>query len=250
MADAYCGPGARASGRGCTSTPCAPGEGRDVASGACVPPLTLRGLAERQRIPTFPDESLECKGARPPVVDRGGLACVPADALCPRGDRGPSCRPSPACAPGEAPETAERCAPLLTEGTHGAPFTVNVARWARAFLGPDGGEGSPTLCQPLALRPRTFNVDPRATRQVRITLDLRFPNNDISQVYVRTSAQEDGGQEGLSSDATALVEGAVRPLMEALRAMGGEASTAAIRTSAVCKVRGDDAPRSAAPGKR
>ena len=247
FADAYCGKGARFRDGACAFRGCPDAQLLDVATGACVSSRTVRELAGAQHVAVLAHEGLACTAPATPVVDGSRVACVPASALCPRGTRlaraGGRCDPGVACRAGEiADPEGPRCVALLAEGSRTAAYAVDVGAWARAVLGPDGGDGSPSLCQPLALRPAAFGIDARRTIEARIAIEIRFPENDVTLARATVDATDTATGAQLPSAAIALVEASVRGLVDTLRALGGEASAAATKTTVRCAVAAADRP--------
>ncbi|HXN31010.1 MAG TPA: hypothetical protein VN894_04075, partial [Polyangiaceae bacterium] len=105
VGDAYCGPAARAGGDGCVFRACADGELLDAATGACLAKTALTAL------------SMSCGDGGAPVVVEGRIACVAAEAACPRGTRraGAVCPRPPRCPPGTL-ATEGGCRPVVTAG--------------------------------------------------------------------------------------------------------------------------------------
>jgi hypothetical protein len=243
VADAYCGGWSRATEDGCIVRPCASGasEQLDVGTGDCAGIATLRQAAADSNIATDRDAGLACADGSPPVLADGKLACVPADALCPRGTRrrDAACDRAPRCAAGEVRDV-RRCRSVVGSGAAGP--RVDVGAWIHALIGPDVGFGAPDLCAPLALRPAAFGLQPRHALRARITLELRVPDNDTSLVQVEVMSTDEASGGALPAPAAALVDATVRSLVETLRGLGGESSTAAARVTVTCPIESLDPP--------
>jgi hypothetical protein len=246
VADAYCGVTAIATRGGCVVRPCTAGEQLDASTGACVGAALLRQAAADSNVSVEHDAPLACEDGSPPVLGDGRLACVPRDALCPRGTRrrGSECDRAPSCAAGEARD-GDRCHPLVRRGGRGP--LVDVGAWLYAVVGPDGGEGSHDLCAPIALRPAAFGVAPRAAMRVRVTVDLRIPDQDTSLVQLEVAAVDEATGLPLPGAAASLVAASASSLVETLRGLGGEASAAAAHTTVTCALRAQAPPSAAAP---
>lgn len=247
FADAFCGKGARYRDGACVFVACPETQLLDVASGTCVPSRTAREIASADRIAIFAHEGLACTAPASPVIDGARVTCLPEAALCPRGTRlaagGGRCDPSLACRAGEIADPDGRhvgagagCIALLAEGSRGGAYAVDVGAWTRAALGRDGGEGTSSLCQPLALRAATFGVDARHAINARIVVELRFPESDVTLARATVVASDAASGAPVPPAAAVLVEASVRGLVDALRALGGEASTAATKTTVRCRV--------------
>jgi hypothetical protein len=204
-AAAFCGPTAQPTETGCApQPPCDPGRARALGSGACLPRREVRAMAVGLGILVGDDELVGCPG--------GGLLVAEGD-----GAGGPSrlgCIAQPVfpgqdCPPGSVPGGPKGTCQRVFDGR-----TVDVAEWARAVLGGDGPDSSP-LCKALARGPGALGP-PRSGAVV----SLVFPDNDVS--LVRFSA-------------TAELEGALSPMVEALRGLGGTARQAALSVRAVCR---------------
>jgi hypothetical protein len=249
FADSYCGKGAHYRDGGCVFVACAENQILDVAAGACVPSRTARELAAADHVAIFAHERLACTPPASPIIDGARVACLPATALCPRGTRlapnGARCDPGIGCRAGEIPDPdrrrAPRCIPLLTESARAA-YAIDVGTWTSAVLGVDGGEGSADVCQPLALRAASLPVEPKRALDARITIELRFPEGDVTLARARVVASDAKTGAPLSDVVIARVDESVRGLVDALRALGGEASVAATKTTVHCKVEVEDRP--------
>jgi hypothetical protein len=93
---------------------------------------------------------------------------------------------------------------------------VDVALWLRAAAGPDGGEGSPTLCQALARAPSVLAA-PAIEDVLEVT--LRFPDNDLTEVDARAAVVSSSAST-LPAELETELDRAVSPMIEALRALG------------------------------
>jgi hypothetical protein len=133
-----------------------------------------------------------------------------------------------------------RCVRIVSSTSEGT--LVDVAAWARAVLGADGGPGSERFCDRLAIDPSAFGVDVAAETTARIDIELDFPDNDITQLHARFSVAEDGRGARIPSTATTFAEIALRPFVEMLRALGGTASAASVSSVVRCVVRGGGQP--------
>jgi hypothetical protein len=236
VGDAYCGPGARYGGAGCSFVPCDEAEALDVDKGSCV----------RRSFVT----SGGCKLPRVAVVESGAERCLPPEATCPRGTR----RDRTSCArPRDCPAgslaTRDGCRNVVTGDPSRGTTRVDVGAWVAVVLGADGGRGSPELCAPLALRPGAAGVAKvtgGAVERLELRVRLVIPDADVSRVHAEVVAgrsqsaehpQQLEGQAALES-----AEIAVAPLVEALRALGGESSTTEAEADVVCDLAGAVAP--------
>ena len=234
VADAFCGPAAvldsrgDGSGGGCVFRSCGADDALDLASGACV----ARGPLPRAG-------SVACSDTMLPVVQNGRAVCVSGEATCPRGTTRPAgatmCARPLGCPPGTLPD-AGSCRPIVTSGGRsGYPSgaRVDVGAWAALALGVDGGPGSPALCQPLEQRPDVLASPIAGARTVHIAVSLVLPDEDVSRLHAELRARDANGRD-VAPAVQAVVSSAVSTLLELLRSLGGEASTAAVELEVTC----------------
>lgn len=214
----HCGVTATATAFGCRPLPsCGAGRARDLASGACLPRREVRALATSLGILVADDEVLGCPA--------GGELAAAEDPT--RGDARLACLAGNA----EPPTPARRCpAGSLAEGSACAPVTdgsrVDVVRWLHDVIGPEGGEGTPLLCEALA---RSAGALGEPALEQRVTVALSIPDNDVSLVAGTASATTNAGR------ATVELDRLLRPMLEALRSLGGTASQAAVSATVRCR---------------
>jgi hypothetical protein len=261
VGDAFCGPAGHvdAHGTGCAFRTCGAAESLDVASGACV---------SRGALPH--GGSTACTDGVS-IVEDGAAMCVEPAAACPRGTEpgaGGACLGPPVCPPGSIAE-GHACRPVVTTGTGVTGRRVDVGAWAALALGVDGGVGSRALCQPLALRPGVFpplpvtgpvaapepsNADGGVAGDsahrtaaiggaagdgrsgLRIAVALFVPDQDVSRVHAEVTARDAAGHP-VSPAGEAVVSATVGTMVELLRGLGGEASTAAVALEVRCGAR-------------
>jgi hypothetical protein len=240
---AHCGAAAVVTPAGCAALPpCDPGRARDLVTGECLARREVRDLAASLGILVADDDVLGCPdgsdlasvtGARGEVGDGAPrLGCVTR--------AGPATLPI-ACAAGSVPlfpssgaPGAATCSRLIAAGSSSGGLEVDVVRWVQAVAGADGGPGAPPLCRAWGRSPGFLGSTTAA--DARFTLSLRFPDNDVSLVVA----------EVRSSDAAAAIEleHVLRPMIEALRALGGTARQAAMSTTVRCMRSGGARPSS------
>jgi hypothetical protein len=241
VADAYCGPATRvdARGGGCAFRVCKADEILDVVSGACSPRAS------------FPHGGVAaCPEGAVSIVENGRASCGTAQAACPRGARptgsARACTRPALCPPGALAE-GDACRAVVTTGGR-TGRRVDVGAWAALALGVDGGPGAAPLCQPLAGRPSVFGAvahagvaaqadggEARADSGVRIALAILAPDEDVSRVHAEVRALDAAGRD-LDPAAQALVSDTVSSILELLRGLGGEASSAAVELEVSCAV--------------
>ena len=167
--DAYCGPACRPGAERCLFRACSPDEGLDT-DGACIP---LASVARSG--PACPPSSAL-------LITGGRTLCVPAAAACPRGTmpRGQACQPAPTCPAGSL-WTGQDCLAVVTAGPRGR--VLDLGAWAAIALGRDQGAGSPELCRPLESAPLAFDLPTGGHLDLRLTLALSVPDQDLSRVF-------------------------------------------------------------------
>jgi hypothetical protein len=221
--DAYCGPASTPTADGtCAFRACAGREALDDG-GQCIPASSLA----RSGPPCEPPAAL--------VVTGGGhTACVPADAACPRGSFAgkTGCEAPPACPPGSL-WTSTTCRPVVTQGPRGP--VVDLGAWTSIALGSDGGPGSPELCRPLRAAPTAFDLARGDRLDVALAISLSVPDQDVSRVFASVEPRSPSGHP-LPAAGAALARRSLQTLVEALRGLGGEASSSEVQVEVRCPV--------------
>gem|GEM_PF-1833797 len=247
-----CAPDA-ARGRGCEALACAAEDVVDLDHGRCAGAREARALAERSEIPLGGDESLGCAAADRLVVIGGALLCLPRAAMCPRGARwrrdrceeAPSCGAGAIAASAAAPggPTPARCAALVDRDG-----VVDVAAWARAAFGPDGGVGSPDVCGPIG-RSAAPLASPAPGGLVLLTIDLTFPDNDVRGATARVRSRIAGAlDDAPPSSVDNVAAESVASLLVPLRRVEGSASAAFVTMSVRCALPAATRPATAPKG--
>jgi hypothetical protein len=224
VADAYCGKGARFAGGRCVYRACAAGQLLDLATGECAASRSVRALAS--------SSPAACARGEAPVLEGSRLACVREPLLCPRGTRphGDACVVADRCGAGEVEAESGACESIAAASPSHAAHVVDVARWLRAVVGADGGEGRRDLCAPLALR------SGGAARKLTIAIALRFPANQVADAHAAVAAFDAETHVAAQPETVASVRAIVAPLVDALRALGGESSAAALDVAVTCSL--------------
>jgi hypothetical protein len=232
VADAYCGPAARAADDGgCVFRACDPSAAVDVDAG-CIAVASLLHGGPRT-----------CDAGQALVVEEHRSACVAADAACPRGTRaaGAACVHPPSCPPGTL-GAGSSCRPIVLRGDDGTA-RVDLGAWAALALGIDGGPGSADLCRPLQAHPLALELGPGEALGLRVHVVLSAPDGDVSRVSadVRTTAAPGAGAvpapaHALAPAAATLAEASVATLLEPLRGLGGEATATRVEVEVRCQV--------------
>jgi hypothetical protein len=229
VADAYCGPAARYGVGGCSFRPCADGTALDAATGACLSKAAL----------VVAGASL-CGEGKASIVSQGRSFCVPQDAACPRGTvrDGALCAGRPLCPPGTLVDRGV-CRPLVTVGGRGDLPRVDLGAWAGVVLGVDGGPGTPDLCRPLWMRPDVFGPVPDGSGALGLRIVISAPDQDLTRAFAHVTLARPGDEprataRAPSAEAESLALASVSTLLEPLRGLGGEASTANVELNVSC----------------
>jgi hypothetical protein len=232
--EAACGAASTPAEGGCLPKPCPTGV-IDGVSGVCLPVGSVRALADSLQVTLLPDETLECSGSSKLVVGGTSSACVAAEAACGPGSiftagsaATNKCAPIRACAPGEV-ALGDGCERIVHPGEN-SPI-VDVALWARAMLGADGGLASSFVCGGFQTAPWTFTAATDVRFTIAVSIDLQIPDNDVTQARARIGASE--ASTGQPVDAST-VQRVVDRLISGLRAIGGTSRAAAISTQVRC----------------
>jgi hypothetical protein len=144
--------------------------------------------------------------------------------------------PEARCALGEVPTADGRgCDAVVSFPRRGEGPAVDLRRWMRAVVGTDGGPGAPPLCAALARAPAALAHAP-GEAELELEVVVRVPGNDLSQLDLRGHVFGPKRLPGVGADEVAAdVDRAVRPLAEALRALGGTSSLAAAVSRVRCR---------------
>lgn len=225
VADAYCGPAARATPSGaCVFRVCASTDVVDIDAG-CIPSGSLLHGGPRS-----------CAAGASLAVEDSRSVCVPADAACPRGAHadGAACAYPPTCPPGTLPVPGGSCRPIVLRGGGGSSRLVDLGAWALLALGVDGGRGSADLCRPFQSHPVALELGPAEELPLRLRIALSAPGNDVTRISAEVQASTPGAAHPLPPAASALAETAVATLLEPLRGLGGETTATRVDVEVRC----------------
>jgi len=216
----HCGASAVATAEGCSPRPaCELGRARDLASGECLARRDVRDLAASLGILVAADDLLGC----PPGHELASVIGTPGEGS-PRLGCLPRAAPEPlahSCPAGSLPPA---CVPVIRARVAGGGSEIDVARWAETAIGPDGGAGAPPLCRAWGRAPAFLGS--AMPSDARFVVTLLFRDNDVSQVVAEVRGPDAGAATELDR--------ALGPMIEALRALGGTASQAALSTTVRC----------------
>jgi hypothetical protein len=238
-ARAYCGSGAQPEVGGCAPATCSTGEPVDLASGECVPRLGLRKMAAAHKLDLKADGPLACaKEGAAMSVEGTSFACLPRAASCGRGSRWSesTCHPDPACPLGSVPDAKGACVAVLRRGPRES--TLDVGAWIRLVVGPDGGDGTNTICGPLVQRPWLASVVAHGKATLDVQVSFVFPDNDVAQARVTVKARRRFDPHSDDPLTPVVLATHLDPVWKALRAIGGVANAASATTAVHCNLEG------------
>jgi hypothetical protein len=183
-------------------TTCERGRARDLDDGGCMPTRDTRELARATGVFVDEHDAIECEAKSDELVAStrlGKIACIahaPPPLL-------PSCPP-------RTVRQAEACAPLDHAGA------VDVATWSRA--------AAAEVCRRLLRSPLGI-----ATTETSLEVELRasVPNNDLTLAFVRAATKPASADADLAR--------ALGPVDDALRRLGGIATSTDMTATAICR---------------
>jgi len=218
---------------------CTEGEPIDLASGECVPVLSLRRLEGGGRRSVDLDAGLGCVNADAGLVVEGdNLACLPHAASCGRGARWKdgACRPDPICPLGTIADPVGACVSVVHRD-HGETL-VDVGAWIRTVIGPDGGEGTRAICGPLSERPWRAGVISHGNAVIDVQVDMVFPDNEVKAAHVAVLARRHFDAHNVEASSAVPAGRYMEPLWNALRTLGGLSSAASATVHVHCALDG------------
>jgi hypothetical protein len=183
-------------------TTCERGRARNLDDGSCTTTRETRELARTAGVYVDENDVIECEDKNEELVASrriGRIGCIARE--------GPP--PSPSC-PARTLRSADTCAPLERGGV------VDVASWSRA--------AAAELCVRLSRSPLVV-----ASTETAITVELSVsvPANDLTRAFVRVRTQPAIVDSDLAR--------ALAPVDDALRRLGGSASTSEASAAATCR---------------
>jgi hypothetical protein len=117
---------------------------------------------------------------------------------------------------------------------------LDAGTWTRLVIGPDGGEGSAHLCSALAHDPAVFGVSAHGSLPLRFTVDLVFPDNEVSRARASVTGADPVTTGALAHPSAAgAIDGAIDALLRPLRTGGAISNAASVNATVRCMVRGD-----------
>jgi len=127
---------------------------------------------------------------------------------------------------------------VVTVGQEADRQRVDLGAWSALVFGADGGEGSPELCRPLALRPDAFGITQGQEGRVSVELSVVAPDQDLTRVHARVRGELTvaSARRPLAPEAAGVIASSVSTLVEPLRSLGGEASAGVVELKVSCAV--------------
>ena len=224
----YCGDAARWEEGACVVRACASAEVRDEVTGECLGGRALRAIGELQHVAMDDDHVLGCRKGGQLRVASGHARCVEPNVATPI--------PRDRCPAGAVYDPRMRSCVAVMAADGDSVFT-DVAAWAQAVVGPDGGPGSAAFCSRAVLAPAAFGILSGAESSVDVQIDVVFPSNDVTLVFARVRTGRT-----LPAAADLLLQRAVAREVDVLRALGGTSRTASLSLRVRCPVRGGSIP--------
>lgn len=240
-ADDYCGVGRHWEDGGCAQDRCRPGDEIDQRTGWCVP---HEQVAQSAGVAVGAGQVLGCPPGEKLVVDGPQAACVPLSQTCAPDETwtGQACAKVVRCATGSIwdPQRGQ-CVQYAQGGSD--ELTVDVASWAAASYGPNGGTGTSAFCGGFAKKPYSFGILEGSTAVVRVAISMSFPDREIAKGTLQTVAVFDASGNPVPAKGAADVEAAARQISTPLLLGGGRASAPGVSTTVKCAVTNAAKPR-------
>lgn len=231
----YCGRGAFWGQRGCQPIVCNQGYVLDEATEQCVPKAAVDQAAG-----VAPGQTLTCAQGTVLVVSAGSSACVPIEKTCARDEYfdGRMCAKLPPCPTGfELDPVTRQCVQVTQRpSSKDDRAVVDLATWARANYGPDGGPGSQALCGPLARKPGVFGVSPGGSMRVVIPLALSFPQGQTEGAAVMSQGLVEATGTPVTQKGALEIQAAAEEIISSLRAQRARAQPPDLRFTVRCTI--------------
>ncbi len=237
-ANAYCGKGNHYENGGCAPDRCKPGDELDQSTGWCIPRDQVNQVASNMGVPLGAGQQLGCPAGQKLIIDGPTAACVPLSQTCARDETwtGQVCAKVGACPTGSIWDpTLAQCV-QYAQGSGSDELVVNVAQWAYANYGPNGGAGTSAFCGAFAKRPLSFGLAEGSSAMVRIAVTMSFPDGAISSGVVQASSVFDASNNPVPQKGAGEIDGAARAIFSTLLLGGGRASAPSASTTVKCAV--------------
>ncbi len=238
QANTYCGKGRAWSKGGCIQLTCKPGDEIDENTGWCVSKVEINKVAANMGVVVGQDQKLGCPPGQKLVVEGSSAACVPLAQTCAPDEQwnGQTCAKVAQCATGATWDPALGQCVQYAQGADDDELKVNVGQWVQTTYGPNGGTGAPAFCNQFAKHPWSFGVPEGSALALRITVQISFPDNEVSKGIVQTGTVYEANGSPPPAKGSAEVETAAKNLASTLFSGGGRAATPTAGTVVKCVV--------------
>jgi hypothetical protein len=239
VASAYCGHGYHFENGGCAPNRCRPGDELDHATGLCIPHEQVNQVAGNMGVNVGVGQKLGCPEGQKLVIDGSNAACVPLAQTCAPDEMfdGKACvKVLETCQNGSAWDAAQgKCVEFAKESPSEG-LAVDVAKWAKANYGPDGGNGSAAFCNAFTKKPGSFAVNEGSTAMIRVAVTASFPEGQVARGTVQTAATFAASGHPVPPKGAAEVQAAAQALLAPLAEQGGRAGAPTVTTTVRCAV--------------
>ena len=244
-ADRYCGRGRHWEEGGCAQDRCRPGDEIDQRTGLCVPREQVNQVASGMGVAVGSGQVLGCPPGEQLVIDGPTAACVPLSQTCAPDETwtGQTCAKLGACPTGSVWDPMRAQCVQYAQGTGSDELNVDVASWAAATYGPNGGAGTSAFCGAFARKPVSFGILEGSSAYVRVSVMLSFPDREIARGALQTASAFDASGNPVPAAGAAEVDAAARTLFLPLVSGGGRASALNAVTTVKCPVINAAKPR-------
>jgi hypothetical protein len=229
VATAYCGAGYHFENGGCAPNRCRPGDELDHATGLCIPHERVNQVAGNMGVNVGVGQKLGCPEGQKLVIDGPNAACVPL--------AGKACvKVLETCPSGSAWDADQGKCVTFAKESPSEGLAVDVAQWAKANYGPDGGNGSAAFCNAFTKKPGSFGVNEGSTAMIRVSITAAFPEGQVAKGTVQTSATFAASGHPVPAKGAAEVQAAAQALLAPLAEQGGRAGAPSVMTTVRCAV--------------
>ena len=239
VATAYCGPGYTYQNGGCYLNQCRPGDELDHGTGLCIPREQVNQVASNIGVNVGAGQKLGCPEGQKLVIDGPSAACVPLAQTCAKDETfdGKACvKRTDECPTGSAWDPGQSKCVEFAKESPSEGLAVNVAQWALANYGPDGGNGNAAFCNAFTRKPWSFGVNEGSTAVVRVAVTTTFPDGQIARGTVQTTATFAASGTPLLPKGAAEVQAAAQAVLAPLVEQGGRAAANIVTTAVKCAV--------------
>lgn len=245
QANAFCGPGRHWEQTGCVQDHCRPGDELDASTGFCIPHDKVNQVATSMGVPVGQGQQLGCPPGQKLVVDGNVAACVPLSQTCARDEtwNGTACVKVGTCATGATWDPNRAQCVQYAQGSSSSELAVNVADWATANYGPNGGAGTPAFCGAFSNKPYSFGISDGNAAVVRVTINMSFPGSEISKGVAQSIAAFDLSGNPVPARGAQDVQSSAQALFSTLVLGGGRASMQTASTTVKCTIANAAKPR-------